>query len=793
MSLRLRIMLLVLAATVLPVLVMTWLLIENRSATVIDARDQLSARVEAIAHDLNDDIAGTVQLLFGLARVPVLDSGNKAACSTFLLEVLQAHPQFTSLLTVKPDGTSFCDSLDATRSLNVSDRFYFQQAKQSRQAVIEPVIGRITGKGVVQVAYPVRDANNQLRFILLASLDMHKFADKVLSELPLPSMNFQVWNRTGTIIMGFPGATATKPTITQTHHDFVLSPLNIGTLQMGTGHDAIIMARADVTDEHDTGLHLVLTVPERDLKANIDSQFKHSLFLLIGISSLIFVGGATLGEFALRRQTMRVMQAISRLDAGVYTLPIGEPYPGGELGQVMRALDRMGDSLEAQREVIALHTETLERQARIDPLTGLANRHMLTYRLDQTLSHARHHQRVAGVLMLDLDRFKTVNDTLGHAQGDELLREVARRLKSCVREDDTVARLGGDEFVIVLADMADGDDIHPVANKILTELAAPIKLECQSVTVTTSLGVALFPRDGDSSDALLRFADTAMYRAKEEGGNACTFFTNCMMQNMLEQVEMERGLRHAIANNELLLHYQPIVDAKSGRITSAEALVRWQHPERGLVPPLHFIPLAEETGLIVPLGNWVLHQACAQAVQWQKDGLGDIAIAINISARQFNQPSLDEAVAQALHSTGCPPHLLMLEITESSIMDHVDQALAIMHRLTALGVQLMIDDFGTGYSSLSQLKRFPVSTLKIDASFVRDILADADDDAIVDAIITLAQKLGLRTVAEGVETQVQVDFLATRGCDKYQGYFFAKPCEADVFAKIMRERNGASV
>ncbi|MBX9850114.1 MAG: EAL domain-containing protein [Rhodocyclaceae bacterium] len=790
MSLRLRILLLVLAATLLPVLVMTWLLVENRTATVVEARDQLTARADSIAHDLEDEIAGTIQLLFGLARAPVLESGNKNACSTFLLEVLQEHPQFSGILTIKPDGTTFCDSLHTGRTLNVSDRFYFQQAKDTKQVVIEPVIGRLSGKGVVQVAYPVHDSDRVLHYILLASLDMDKYGQKIANGLALRSMHFQIWNRDGSIIMDYLGPDAQKFEITQAHRDFVLSPKNSGTLKIGSGANALIMARADLPGNHDTGLHLVLAVPERDLKASIDSQFKQSLFLIIGISSLIFVGGAILGEYAVRRQTIRLMQAISRLDAGVYTLPIGEPYPRGELGQVMRALDRMGDSLEAQREVIALHTETLERQARIDSLTGLANRHMLTYRLDQTLSYARRHQRVAGVLMLDLDRFKNVNDTLGHAQGDELLREVARRLKSCTREDDTVARLGGDEFVIILADMANSEDITPVAQKILTELAKPIKLECQSVTVTTSLGVALFPRDGDNSDALLRFADTAMYRAKEEGGNAYTFFTTSMMQNMLERIELERGLRHAIDNNELRLHFQPIVDAKTGLITSAEALVRWQHPERGLVPPVHFIPLAEETGLIVPLGDWVLHQACAQAVQWQKDGLGDIPIAINISARQFNQPALDEFVAQALRVTGCPAHLLMLEITESSIMDHVDQALAIMHRLTTLGVQLMIDDFGTGYSSLSQLKRFPVSTLKIDASFVRDILEDADDDAIVDAIITLAQKLGLRTVAEGVETQVQVDFLATRGCDKYQGYFFAKPCEADVFAKVTRERNG---
>jgi diguanylate cyclase (GGDEF)-like protein len=403
--------------------------------------------------------------------------------------------------------------------------------------------------------------------------------------------------------------------------------------------------------------------------------------------------------------------------------------------------------------------------------------------------HAKRAQRVVGVLMLDLDRFKTVNDSLGHSQGDELLKAVAMRLRECMRDDDTVARFGGDEFVVVMADMAEVDHIVPVAQKILAELVRPVEMGPQVLSVSTSLGIAVYPRDGETADDLLRYADMAMYRAKAQGGNAMAFFTPEMKLALADRLRIEAGLRRALDEGELRLHFQPIVDARSGRVVSAEALVRWADPQCGLVSPLQFIPIAEETGLIVPIGEWVLREACLRARSWQDLGLGDIPVAVNLSARQFRDESLEQGILQALRASDCPAALLHLEITESSIMEQVDQALATMHRLAALGVRLTIDDFGTGYSSLSQLKLFPVSTLKIDRSFVRDIQLDVHDDVLVDAIIALAQKLGLRTVAEGVETMEQADFLDARGCDEYQGFLFSRPVEAADFVAFVRERN----
>jgi len=791
-SLRARILWLVLVASLVPVLAMLWVLLENRAATIVQGQNQLAARAEAIAGELDDKIAGTAQLLFGLSRVPVLGSGDRAACSDFLGDVLKAYPQYTGLLTILPNGQLHCDSLRSGRSLNLTDRDYFQRALATSQPVVEPVIGRLTGKGVLQIAYPVREASGALRYVLLASLNLDDYGHARAGALPYRHMSLQVWNGTGSLVMNYPGPGAPPVAIGQAERRFVLAGTSAHPQTLGEGAQARIWASALLPRTRDAGLRVALNVPKDDLYEQIDQQFKRAFTGLLLLSLVVFVGAAVLGEFAVRRQTARLIQAISRLDAGVYTEPIGAPYPRGELGEVMASLDRMADSLEQQRAVITLNTQALERQANIDALTGLANRNLLSDRLDQALIYAGRAQRVTGVLVLDLDRFKTINDSLGHSQGDLLLQAVAQRLSECVRQGDTVARLGGDEFVLVLSDMADVADIAPMAHKVLACLALPVQISGQALSVSTSLGISVYPRDGETADVLLRHADTAMYRAKGQGGNTLAFFTPEMNLQTLERVRVEAGLRRALAHGELRLHYQPIIDMASGRIVAAEALVRWQDPERGLVSPLQFIPVAEETGLIVPLGHWVLRQACVQAQAWRAQGLGAIPVAVNLSARQFSAPSLEAEVAAALQAAGCAPALLHLEITESMVMDQPEQAMHTMGLLTALGVQLSMDDFGTGYSSLSYLKRFPVSRLKIDRSFVRDINSDAHDAAIVDAILTLAKKLGLRTVAEGVETAEQLAFLRAQGCDEYQGYWFAKPGPAEAFVQLLKSQLGSA-
>lgn len=377
---------------------------------------------------------------------------------------------------------------------------------------------------------------------------------------------------------------------------------------------------------------------------------------------------------------------------------------------------------------------------------------------------------------------------MGHSVGDLLLNAVAERLTASVRDGDTVACLGGDEFTIILADVAKEEDVAKAAHKIHNVFSKPFDLEGRELFATTSIGISIYPKDGEDPETLLKNADTAMCRAKEEGRNNYQFYSPTMTVKAAERLALEDSLHHALQRGEFLLHYQPQVDLKTGQIIGMEALVRWQRPDRGMVSPKEFIPLAEETGLIVPIGEWVLRTACAQNKAWQAAGFPPIRMAVNLSARQFQQRNLIEMVARVLEETGLASNYLELELTESSIMQNVQTTIATLRELNAIGIAISIDDFGTGYSSLNYLKRFPINTLKIDQSFVHDIPNDPDDAAIVTAIITLAHSLKLKVIAEAVEIVEQLEFLRSLQCDKIQGYLFSKPLPAEEATKLLAEK-----
>jgi len=430
----------------------------------------------------------------------------------------------------------------------------------------------------------------------------------------------------------------------------------------------------------------------------------------------------------------------------------------------------------------------LAYQANYDSLTQLPNRTLLQDRLKHAIAHARRTRRLMAVLFLDLDRFKMVNDSLGHAAGDALLKAVAIRLRTSVREGDTVARLGGDEFVIVLEELPQADLATLGACKVLEIMKAPFTLAGQEFFVNCSIGISLFPKDGQDGPTLLKNADTAMYRAKERGRNMIQFYAAAMNARAFERLTLENGLRHALEAGELMLHYQPQVDLVSSQIIGMEALLRWRHLKLGMIAPAEFIPLAEETGLIVPIGEWVLKTVCAQIRAWQEAGLPALPVAVNLSARQFMQAGLAEQVAGILAATGLKANQLELEITESLLMKDVEGAVDTLRIFKAMGVGLAIDDFGTGYSSLNYLKRFPIDRLKIDQSFVRDITIDSDDAAIALAVIAMAHSLRLKVIAEGVETAAQLDFLRSRHCDEMQGYYFSRPLPAEEIAALLRNQ-----
>ncbi len=460
---------------------------------------------------------------------------------------------------------------------------------------------------------------------------------------------------------------------------------------------------------------------------------------------------------------------------------------GGESGQPAERIGACTDitARKTAEEAARAREERIRYLAYHDALTDLPNRSLLLDRLSQALAQAERDGTEVAVLYMDLDRFKIVNDTLGHPVGDALLRAVAERLRSVLREGDTIARLGGDEFVILLPRISAASDVARVAAKALGMLATPFVVSGHELHTSSSLGVSLYPKDGADPEILLKHADTALYHAKDRGRNQYQFFDERMNAQIQGRLALENGLRRAIERKEFVLHYQPQIDLRTHAVTGVEALIRWQHPERGMVPPAEFIPIAEETGLINEIGEWVLWTACRQAREWEEAGLPAVRMAVNLSLRQLRREDLTARVQAVLQETGLAPQRLELEITESSLMVDPEQIIETLHELREIGIQLAMDDLGTGYSSLSYLKRLPIDRLKIDRCFVRDLPENPDDVAIVQAILAMARQLEIHVVAEGVETSTQGRFLREQRCEEAQGYAFSRPLPAAACADFL--------
>lgn len=470
---------------------------------------------------------------------------------------------------------------------------------------------------------------------------------------------------------------------------------------------------------------------------------------------------------------------------------------GGPLW-VLQNLVLVGDSISGVTHATVVDIsdrkraeEQIEFHAYHDVLTGLPNRKLFTDRLRHSLTRAKRAARPLAVMFIDIDHFKSINDTLGHTAGDELLLEMSRRLRACVREDDTVARLGGDEFTIILVDLRHAEDAVGVAQKVLEAVQVPLPIGGMPVVVSASVGISLYPEDGADPEALLRNADSAMYRAKEAGRNTYQLCTDEMKSRAIDRLSIETRLRTAVRDEQLMLAYQPQINLVTGRTIGVEALVRWNDPERGIMEPAAFIPIAEESRLIVPLGEWVLRTACRQTKEWQESGLGPVRIAVNLSARQFQQHDLVEMVRSALEDVSLSASSLELEITETTAMQNAEVTLEVLHALRQLGVGISIDDFGMGYSSLNYLRRFPITGVKIDRAFVNDVTSNDGDAAIVSAVISMARNLRLRVVAEGVETADQLAFLRSRDCDEAQGFYFGRPVSAAETTRLLGNGHGS--
>jgi len=494
-------------------------------------------------------------------------------------------------------------------------------------------------------------------------------------------------------------------------------------------------------------------------------------------------------------------EVVARLDHSDKLLVIKKPFEPIEVLQCANALTRKWDNertlrrqvehlervVEARTQGLEAANKQLRHLASHDALTGLPNRVLLDDRLSQAVAHAEQDGHSFGVAMFDLDRFKVVNDSLGHRAGDALIKEVAHRLAGVARGTDTVGRLGGDEFLFIMDRLAKREDAEHVARRAVKALELPIRLDGVDLHTSASIGIAMFPADGKSAEALIANADAAMYCAKQRGRNNIQCYAEGMNSATQERVKLESDLHQALSLKQLELHYQPKVDTKTGLIHGVEALARWRHPQRGLVPPGEFIPLAESCGLIDAIGEWVVRESCRQARAWQLEGLPPLRVAVNLSAFQFRHGNLLQMIREALQAAQLEPRFLEVEITESALMSDPEESVTILEQLSRMGVVVSVDDFGTGYSSMSYLRRFPIDKLKIDRGFIAELISRADDASIVRAIVSLAHSLRLKVVAEGVETSEQLNVLRSLGCDQYQGFCFSPAVPATQFAALLRE------
>jgi diguanylate cyclase (GGDEF)-like protein len=831
MSLRARLLALVLLATLLPALLLGWRFVVDSEAEIADAIKALATAAGNVSDDLDHRVQGTAQLHFGLAHSRLLDSADRRACSAYLSQVREAYPQYTGILTVLPSGQLHCDSLQTGRGLDLRDRSYFKRALAGDEGlIVEPTFGRLTGNSVLQIVYPARDAAGALRFVLVASLNLQSYAQETQHLSLLDQPELLLIDAQGLVLAwsgGRDGAFSPGRSIAGTPLFQLAQRAGeqgvTGALVDADGQSKV-WAVADTRGPLGTGLRIMVGQPRDTLVAAARLRLRQGLAVLIGAALLLFAGVWSLSEWGIRRQVGRITTMAQGLGAGDLGARIATPYPRGELGGLMRVLNTTADSLQRQRQEIeelglrlreAHMSELLEseenearlfRMANFDGLTGLPNRTLFRDRLQQAIARSRRSARPFGLMFLDIDRFKTINDSLGHDIGDRLLVAVAEVLASCVRETDTlchggedpageaVFRLGGDEFTILAEDLAETTSVKLIAERILLALNRPFMIAEHELYTSASIGIAIYDGHKDTDmDGLIKQADIAMYRSKELGRDTYFFFDAELNKESSTRHQLEANLRHALERDEFVLHYQPKIDITTGLVTGVEALMRWQPTGQAMVGPDKFIPILEETGLIVAVGAWAFRSACSQMMDWQRQGMRPIRLAVNLSARQFRHQDLVGQIASVLADTGFAPGLLEVELTETMLIDDTEAVLAIMKGLGAMGVSIAIDDFGTGHSSLSYLKRFDVDTLKIDRSFIKDTPDDPEDSAIAIAVIALGHGLGLKVVAEGVETPAQVEFLRAQGCDELQGYLVSRPVDAAAFARWFAECEGVEL
>ena len=925
MSIRLRLLLLVLGTALLPAILVSSRYYQDRGTEIETAISGLAATARTIASNFDAKIQATAQLHFGLSRARDLGLHDKTACSNFLAEVLAKNPQFTSILTVDADGTLFCDSLRTGRVLDLRESNYFKQALNATgSVVIEPAFGKLSGLAVLHIAYPARDTSGRLQFLLLASLDLNRLLKEQIENLP-QGLEVLLADSKGMVLAWSTAQLRAdkKGTSIANSALFRFAAENPGATRELAGIDgeAQVWATADTLAIGGVKLHVIVGRLKSELVAAPNRRLAEDLAILAILSILLFAGAWLLAEFGIRFQISRIARMAARLGVGDLSARVLPPYPKGELGSLMTVLNDTASSLEHQRQDIerlnlkldhSQRLEVLERQrletavnnipqslllydaeerivvcnqryldmyglsaevvkpgcsfrdliahrretgsfkgdieeycsgivrnvrlgkptrtivesadgrsiqilnqplagggwmatmediterkradariahmAHYDALTDLPNRVLFREQLGDGLRSIEAGKQLA-VFYIDIDEFKRINDSLGHSVGDELLKAVAGRLRGCLAETDFVARLGGDEFAIIQTGVERPADTMELIARIYQAIREPFECIGHLLTTDASIGVALAPQDSSDLDQLLKNADLAMYEAKADGRRTYRFFEPGMDARVVALRTLELDLRQAIADGGFEIHYQPLVNLSDNRVTGCEALLRWRHPQRGMISPAEFIPVAEETGMINALGEWVLTTACAEAASWPDD----IRISVNVSPVQFRSQAFALKVALALAASGLAAHRLELEITEAVLIRDDEAALAMLHELRKLGVRIALDDFGTGYSSLSYLQRFPFDKIKIDRCFIKDVADAGGSASIVQAVVNIAAARQMTTTAEGVETEQQLDMLRKLGCTEMQGYLFSPALPAAEIRRLLPSRRERGV
>jgi len=746
---------------------------------------QLAANNERnVAQSVND-------LLTAIGEAQFVQNRDMSACNSYLGKINRRYQHYHLFVILDVNGNIICSGDRRSASVNVADRAYFKQLSQEKKFLVAGyLINRVTDTPVVAFMLPIFapgvDSNNLVGFVGTA-LQLDAFTS-LTQGLGVPSgARVSIVDHQGIVLATEPGRqdAVGKPVASDALRASLFSSKPHVLEAVGSDGVRRLFATAPAIYDGRAVFYAIIGLDKASLVASVLKSLSLNLAALFSLALLTLAGTWIVSKRLLIRPVSQIIDTAQQVANGNLEAHTNLTHPTGELGELAHHFDNMTAALARRDKEMRASNQYIEYLAHHDELTKLPNRRFLHMRLAQCLDDARSAGEILAVVFIDLDRFRIINDSLGHAAGDMLLVDVAYRLKECVKAKDLVAHLGSDEFVVVLTSLTSPTQASAIANNLRDSLCEGYVVANQQVTLGASLGVCLCPADCQDAPTAVKYAEVAMRSAKESSGGV-QFFSREINAGAISRLTLENELRSAMLHEQFILYYQPQIDLASNQVVGAETLIRWQHPEKGLLSPVTFIALAEETRLILEIGAWTLDTACMQSRAWQDAGLMPIQVAVNVSAHQFRQPGFAVLVGKALAHSGLPASMLELEVTESVLLNDVNKSLSV---LQSMGVSLSIDDFGTGYSSLSYLKDLPIDKLKIDQSFIRNIMEIPDNQAITRAIISLAKSLGLKVVAEGVDSAQACEFLRELGCDQIQGYYFGKPMPAEQFAQLLKKRS----